>query len=168
VIVSTRGLAEQHDFFNLKGFGRIESTRSRWRGNVGHSGVLFCRGCLRRRFCWRSCAPIGRPERPARQLDVSFREDAARNCKDNSPGNIASCGAAPSMSSEGTFLRDSLPIKLKRQARMTCFYEAFSMTRQRREPYAIAGRQHCIALSEEQQVEGFLRSCIDFLPSWLY
>ena len=90
VVVSAKSLAEYHEFPSLKGFGRIEATRE-----------VNGKGTSQTRFFALSWLPT--PEillATVRahwaienalhwQLDVSFREDAARNRKDNGPGNIA-------------------------------------------------------------------------------
>lgn len=89
-VVSTRGLAEHHDFPGLKAFGRVVATREM------DGGV-----CAQTRFFALSWTPEPQVlletvrahwaiENALHwQLDVSFREDAARNRKDNAPGVIA-------------------------------------------------------------------------------
>ena len=90
VVVSAKGLAEHHDFPGLKAFGRIEATRE----TVGATT------CETRYFAlsWVPAPDVLLATVRAHwaienalhwQLDVSFREDAARNRKDNGPGNIA-------------------------------------------------------------------------------
>jgi hypothetical protein len=90
VVVSAKALEEYHEFPGLKGFARIDATREVG-GKVTSQSRYFA-------LSW-----IPKPEvllATARdhwaienaldwQLDVSFREDAARNRKDNGPGNIA-------------------------------------------------------------------------------
>ncbi|WP_308430853.1 ISAs1 family transposase [Allgaiera indica] len=90
VVVSAKALGEYHDFPELKGFGRIERTRE-----------VEGKATSETRFFALSWMPT--PETLLTtvrdhwaienalhwQLDVSFREDAARNRKDNGPGNIA-------------------------------------------------------------------------------
>lgn len=90
MVVSAKGLAEHHEFPGLKAFGRVEATRE-----------LDGRITSRTRFFALSWVPTpevlmdtvrahwGIENALHWQLDVSFREDAARNRKDNGPGNIA-------------------------------------------------------------------------------
>jgi predicted transposase YbfD/YdcC len=90
VVVSAKGLAEHHDFPGLKGFGRIEATRET-DGAVTSETRFFA-------LSWLPTPEVLMATVRAHwaienalhwQLDVSFREDAARNRKDNGPGNIA-------------------------------------------------------------------------------
>lgn len=90
VVVSAKSLAEYHEFPGLKGFGRIEATRE-VDGKVTSETRFFA-------LSWLPTPEILLATVRAHwaienalhwQLDVSFREDAARNRKDNGPGNIA-------------------------------------------------------------------------------
>lgn len=90
VVVSAKSLAEYHEFPGLKGFGRIEATRE-VNGKVTSETRFFA-------LSWLPTPEILLATVRAHwaientlhwQLDVSFREDAARNRKDNGPGNIA-------------------------------------------------------------------------------
>ena len=90
MVVSVKGLAEHHDFPGLKGFGRIEATRET-DGAVTSETRFFA-------LSWLPTPEVLMATVRAHwaienalhwQLDVSFREDAARNRKDNGPGNIA-------------------------------------------------------------------------------
>ena len=114
-VVSAKGLAERHDFPDLKAFGRIETTResegklpSETRGFALSwlpapevlPATVHAHWAIENALHW--------------QLDLSFREDAARNRKDNGPDNIAvlrrrALDVAPHDTSKG-----SLAIKLKR------------------------------------------------------
>jgi predicted transposase YbfD/YdcC len=90
VVVSAKALAEYHEFPGLKGFGRIESIRET-DGKVTSETRFFA-------LSWRPTPEVllstvrdhwAIENALHWQLDVSFREDAARNRKDNGPGNIA-------------------------------------------------------------------------------
>ena len=90
VVASTKALGEYHDFPGLKAFGRIERTREA-DGKVTSETRFFALSWMPTpetlltmvRDHWAI-------ENALRwQLDVSFREDAARNRKDHAPGNIA-------------------------------------------------------------------------------
>jgi predicted transposase YbfD/YdcC len=90
VVVSAKSLAEYHEFPGLKGFGRIEATRE-VDGKVTSETRFFA-------LSWQPTPEILLATVRAHwaienalhwRLDVSFREDAARNRKDNGPGNIA-------------------------------------------------------------------------------
>lgn len=89
-VVSAKGLAEHHDFPGLKGFGRIEATRE-IDGSTTSETRFFA-------LSWLPTPEVLMATVRAHwaienalhwQLDVSFREDAARNRKDNGPTNIA-------------------------------------------------------------------------------
>jgi predicted transposase YbfD/YdcC len=90
VVIPAKGLAEHHEFPGLKALGRIKSRREA-DGKTSSETRYFALS--------RTPAPEGllttvRAHRAIEnalhwQLDVSFREDAARNRKDNAPGNIA-------------------------------------------------------------------------------
>ena len=90
VVVSAKSLAEHHEFPGLEGFGRIEATRE-VDGKVTSETRFFA-------LSWLPTPEVLLATVRAHwaienalhwQLDVSFREDAARNRKDNGPGNIA-------------------------------------------------------------------------------
>ncbi len=90
VVVSAKGLAEHHDFPGLKAFGRVEATRET-AGATTFETRYFA-------LSWMPAPDVLLATVRAHwaienalhwQLDVSFREDAARNRKDNGPGNIA-------------------------------------------------------------------------------
>ena len=115
VVVSATGFAEHHEFPGLKAFGRNEATR-KLDGKTSSETRCFA-------LSW-----IPEPEvLPATvrahwaienvlhwQLDVSFREDAARNRKDNAPGNIAVLRRRALDVVRQDTSKGSLSIKLKR------------------------------------------------------
>ena len=106
-VVSAKGLAEHHDFPRLQAFGRIESRRET-DGKVQTETRHFA-------LSWMPAPEVFMATVRAHwaienalhwQLDVSFREDAARNRKDNGPANIAMPhAAAPSISPAATHPR---------------------------------------------------------------
>jgi predicted transposase YbfD/YdcC len=90
MVVSAKGLAEHHEFPGLKGFGRIEASREA-DGRTSSETRFFA-------LSWLPTPEVLMATVRAHwaienalhwQLDVSFREDAARNRKDNGPANIA-------------------------------------------------------------------------------
>ena len=89
-VVSAKGLAEHHDFPGLKGFGRIESTREI--NGVPTSQTRFFA------LSWLPTPDVLLETVRAHwavennlhwQLDVSLREDSARNRKDDGAANLA-------------------------------------------------------------------------------
>ena len=115
MVVPAKGLEEHHEFPGLAGFGRIEATRT-----------IDDAAASETRFFALSWLPT--PEvllQTARahwaienalhwQLDVSFREDAARNRKDNGPPNIAVLRRRALDLVRQDTSKGSLSIKLKR------------------------------------------------------
>jgi predicted transposase YbfD/YdcC len=90
VVVEAQGMAEHHEFAGLKAFGRIESTRQI--DGRTETDVRFY--ALSRKLTPQELLATARAHWQIEnalhwQLDVSFREDAARNRKDNGPANIA-------------------------------------------------------------------------------
>jgi len=90
VVVEAKGLAEHHEFAGLKAFGRIESTRQ-IDGKTETDARFYA---LSRKLTPKELLATARAHWQIEnalhwQLDVSFREDAARNRKDNGPANIA-------------------------------------------------------------------------------
>ena len=90
VVVEANGLAEHHEFPGLKAFGRIEATRV-IDGKTETDVRIFA---LSRKLSADDLLSTARAHWQIEnalhwQLDVSFREDAARNRKDNGPANIA-------------------------------------------------------------------------------
>jgi predicted transposase YbfD/YdcC len=122
VVVSAKALAEYHEFPGLKGFGRIEATRETG-GKVTSETRYFA-------LSW-----VPTPEVMLAavrdhwaienalhwQLDVSFREDAARNRKDNGPGNIAVLRRRALDVLRRDTSKGSLSIKIKRAGWDTTF-----------------------------------------------
>lgn len=115
VVVSAKGLAEHHEFPGLKAFGRIEATRET-EGRVSSQTRYFA-------LSWMPEPEVLLDTVRAHwaientlhwQLDVSFREDAARNRKDNGPGNIAVLRRRALDLVRRDKSTDSLSIKLKR------------------------------------------------------
>lgn len=83
------GLAEHHDFPGLKGVGRIETTRE-IDGSTSSETRFFALSWLPApEVLMAGPRPLAIENAPHWQLDVSFREDAARNRKDNGRTNIA-------------------------------------------------------------------------------
>jgi hypothetical protein len=83
-------LGQHHEFPGLKAFGRIEATRevdgkisseTRWFALSWQPAPDILLATVRDHWAIENALHW--------QLDVSFREDAARNRKDNAPGNIA-------------------------------------------------------------------------------
>lgn len=115
VVVSAKGLAEHHDFPGLTAFGRIESTRE-GDGTTNSETRYFV-------LSWTPTPELLLDTVRAHwvienalhwQLDVSFREDAARNRKDNAPGNIAVLRRRALDLVRRDTSQGSLSIKLKR------------------------------------------------------
>ena len=114
-MVSAKGLAERHDCPDLKAFDRIETTRE-------------SEGKVQSETRWFALSWMPAPEvLPATvrahwaienalhwQLDLSFREDAARNHKDNGPDNIAVLRRRALDVARHDTSKGSLSIKLKR------------------------------------------------------
>jgi len=115
VVVSANSLGEYHEFPGLKGFGRIDTTREA-QGKVTSETRFFALSWLPSpevllatvRDHWAIENALHW------QLDVSFREDAARNRKDNGPGNIAVLRRRALDVVRQDTSKGSLSIKLKR------------------------------------------------------
>lgn len=114
-VVSAKGLAEHHNFPRLKAFGRIEATRE-IDGKVQSETRWFA-------LSWLPAPEVLLTTVRAHwaienalhwQLDVSFREEAARNRKDNGPDNIAILRRRPLDVARRDAPKNSLSIKLKR------------------------------------------------------
>jgi len=114
-IVSAKGLAEHHDFPALKAFGRVEATRE-IDGNTSSAIRYFA-------LSWMPTPDVLLDTVRAHwaienalhwQLDVSFREDAARNRKDNGPATIAILRRRALDVVRRDTSKGSLSIKLKR------------------------------------------------------
>lgn len=115
MVISANGLAEHHDFPGLKAFGRIESRRET-DGKIQTATRHFA-------LSWTPAPEVFMATVRAHweienalhwQLDVSFREDAARNRKDNGPANIAILRRRALDLARRDTSKGSLSIKLKR------------------------------------------------------
>lgn len=114
-VVSAKALAEYHDFPGLKAFGRIERTRET-DGKITSEARFFALSWMpapetllttvREHWAIENALHW--------QLDVSFREDAARNRKDNAPSNIAVLRRRALDVVRRDSSKTSLSIKLKR------------------------------------------------------
>ena len=114
-VISAKGLAEHHDFPGLKAFGRIESRRE--------TGGIVQTETRHFALSWTPAPEVFMATVRAHwlienalhwQLDVSFREDAARNRKDNGPANIAILRRRALDLARRDTSKGSLSIKLKR------------------------------------------------------
>lgn len=115
MVVSAKELAEHHDFPGLRAFGRIEARRET-DGKVQTETRYFA-------LSWVPAPEVFMATVRAHweienalhwQLDVSFREDAARNRKDNGPTNIAILRRRALDLARRDTSKGSLSIKLKR------------------------------------------------------
>lgn len=115
VVVSAKGLAEHHEFPGLEAFGRIEATRE-LDGKTSSQTRYFA-------LSWTPTPEVLLTTVRARwaienalhwQLDVSFREDAARDRKDNAPSNIAVLRRRALDVVRQEPFKGSLSVKLKR------------------------------------------------------
>ena len=115
LVVSAKGLAEHHEFPGLKAFGRIESRRE-MDGKVQTATRYFALSWMPtpEAFMATVRAHWGIENTLHWQLDVSFREDAARNRKDNGPANIAVLRRRALDVARRDTSKGSLSIKLKR------------------------------------------------------
>ena len=104
MVVSARVLAKHHDFPGLKAFGRIGARRET-DGKMQTETRTFALSWMPEPEVFMAVARAhwGIENALHWQLDVSFREDAARNRNDNGPTNIAMPhAAAPSISPAAT------------------------------------------------------------------
>jgi predicted transposase YbfD/YdcC len=115
MVVCAKGLAEHHDFPGLKAFGRIEATRE-VEGRVTSETRVFA-------LSWIPTPEVLMDTVRAHwaienalhwQLDVSLRDDAARNRKHNGPANIAVLRRRALDVVRRDTSKGSLSIKLKR------------------------------------------------------
>ena len=115
VVVQARGLAEHHEFPGLEAFGRVESRREA-DGKTPSEPRYFA-------LSWAPAPEVLLDTVRTHwaienalhwQLDVSFREDAARNRKDNAPANIAVLRRRALDLVRRETSKGSLSIKLKR------------------------------------------------------
>ena len=115
LVVSAKGLAEHHEFPGLKAFGRIESQRETC-GKIQTETRYFALSWVPEPVVFMAAvrAHWGIENALHWQLDVSFREDAARNRKDNGPANIAILRRRALDLARRDISKGSLSIKLKR------------------------------------------------------
>ena len=84
VVVSAKGLAEHHDFPGLKAFGRIKATRETGGSRTSETRFFALSWLPAPEVLLATVRAHWAIENALHwQLDVSFREDAARNRKDN-------------------------------------------------------------------------------------
>ena len=115
VVVRARGLAEHHEFPGLKAFGRIEASRQTERKTSSETRYFALSWIPAPEVLLDTVRTHWAIETALHwQLDVSFREDAARNRKDNSPGNIAVLRRRALDLVRRDTSKGSLSIKLKR------------------------------------------------------
>ena len=115
IVVSAKSLEDYHEFPGLKGFGRIEAIRE-MDGKVTSETRFFA-------LSWTPTPEVllstvrdhwAIENALHWQLDVSFREDAARNRKDNGPGNLAVLRRRALDVVRRDTSKESLSIKLKK------------------------------------------------------
>ena len=115
VVVSAKRLAEHHDFPGLKAFGRIEATRDIDGSATSETRVFALSWMPTPEVLLATVRAHWAIENALHwQLDVSFREDAARNRKDNGPANIAVLRRRALDVIRRDTSQGSLSIKLKR------------------------------------------------------
>ncbi|TCM78990.1 IS4 family transposase [Rhodovulum steppense] len=115
VVVSSKGLAEHHEFPGLKAFGRVEATRKTTDGTTSETRYFALSWVPTPEVLLATVRAHWAIENSLHwQLDVSFREDAARNRKDNGPGNIAILRRRALDVMRRDTSKGSLSIKLKR------------------------------------------------------
>ena len=121
-VVSAKGLAEHHEFPGLQAFGRIESRRET-DGKVQTETLYFA-------LSWVPATEVFMATVRAHweienalhwQLDVSFREDAARNRKQHGPANIAILRRRALDLARRDTSKGSVSIKLKRAGWIDAF-----------------------------------------------
>jgi predicted transposase YbfD/YdcC len=115
LVVSAKGLAEHHEFPGLKAFGRIEAQRET-SGKMQTETRYFALSWVPEPAVFMAAVRAHWEIENALhwQLDVSFREDAARNRKDNGPANIAILRRRALDLARRDISKGSLSIKLKR------------------------------------------------------
>lgn len=114
-VVSAKGLAEHHEFPGVRAFGRIESCRET-DGKVRTETRYFALSWMPEPEVFMATvrAHWGIENALHWQLDISFREDGARNRKDNGPANIAILRRRALDLARRDTSKGSLSIKLKR------------------------------------------------------
>ena len=115
VVVSAKGLADHHEFPGLKAFGRIEASRETAGATTFETRYFALSWMPEPDVLLATVRAHWAIENALHwQLDVSFREDAARNRKDNSPGSIAVLRRRAFDVMRRDASKSSLSIKLKR------------------------------------------------------
>ena len=114
-VISAKGLAEHHDFLGLKAFGRVESTRITAQGPQSATRYFALSWTPSPETLLATVRAHWAIENALHwQLDVSFREDSARNRKDNGPGNLAILRRRALDVMRRDSSKSSLSMKLKR------------------------------------------------------
>lgn len=114
-VVSSKSLAEHHEFPGLKAFGRVEATRKTADGTSSETRYFALSWVPTPEVLLATVRAHWAIENSLHwQLDVSFREDAARNRRDNGPGNIAILRRRALDVMRRDTSKGSLSIKLKR------------------------------------------------------
>lgn len=89
-MVSSKPLAVHHEFSGLKAFGRVEATRTTADGTTSETRYFALSWMPTEEVLLSTVRAHWAIENSLHWLlGVSFREDVARNRKDNGPGNIA-------------------------------------------------------------------------------
>lgn len=115
VVISAKALGEYHEFPGLKGFGRIDATRETNAKVTSETRYFALSWMPAPEILLATVRDHWAIENALHwQLDVSFREDAARNRKDNGPGNIAVLRRRALDLVRRDTSKGSLSIKLKR------------------------------------------------------
>ena len=139
VVAQAKVSAEHHEFFGLKAFGRIEASRETDEKTTSETRYFALSWTPAREVLLDTVRAHRAIENALHwQLDVSFREDAARNRKDNSPGNIAVLRRRALDLVRRDTSKGSLSMGLKRAGWTTHSYAAFSEGWQRLDPTAMA------------------------------
>lgn len=114
-VVSAKGLAEHHEFPGLKAFGRIDSRRETDAKVQTETRYFALSWMPEPEVLLATVRAHWSIENALHwQLDVSFREDAARNRKDHGPANIAILRRRALDIARRDTSKGSLSIKLKR------------------------------------------------------
>jgi predicted transposase YbfD/YdcC len=121
-VVSARGLAQYHEFPGLQAFGRFGARREAG-GKLQTETRNYALSWVPEPevFIATSRAHRGIANALHWQLDVPFREDAARNRKDNGPANIAILRRRALDLARRDTSKGSLLVKLKRAGKNDAF-----------------------------------------------
>ncbi|MCR9140440.1 MAG: ISAs1 family transposase [Alphaproteobacteria bacterium] len=108
-------MAEHHEFPGLKAFGRVEATRKTAERTTSETRYFALSWVPTPEVLLATVRAHWTIENSLHwQLDVWFREDAARNRKDNGPGNIAVLRRRALDVVRRDTAKTSLSLKLKR------------------------------------------------------